>query len=589
MQASGTSSFAVELRRWLASPAARGPLLALVYLLLALHGLGDAPIVGDDEAREVGIVQDVVRGHVLWPRFNDDTLPDKPTGYHWLAAIPTALAGFSETAVRLPSALCGAALVWWTVAFGTRLVGPASGTVAGVLLATMVALFTRVRVARPDVLLTLCLALALGAVWGWWRDGDRRQGTWALVWAGAATLAKGPVGPVIFAIAVGGFLLWQRALPRLRRLPTLAGVLGFAVLGLGWYALALLGWGDLFVQEHLVGRYVRNLAGGLPEGGDYSTNPIWYHLSFYVVHLPMVVMPWTPFLAVALWRLWRRDGFRDPRARFLVCWALAPAIAFTPAEWKLRYYLLPALPALALLMAPTVEALLTAPRGALRPSRASLIAAGVTAVLLATGTFVALARPDWLARSDRLTVEAFVGAHGGAGAAAAVLGLTVGVVSGAIAYRAWSVIATGVAVVATGWLLVAVPRMEADNATRASFKPFAQEAAARFRDAPLVFYGKVVRQIVVYAERPIPALARDPGKITPGMGVIAFEPAQRALSEARLVGPVLAAGAGRLGNVSHGTLTLSEGRVPPAEPILPPPPEPAADRPPSEPRSLTGP
>lgn len=572
MQASRTSSFAAELRRWAVSPGARGPLLALAYLLLALHGLGSAPIVGDDEAREVGIVQDIVRGHVLWPTFNAETLPDKPTGYHWLAAIPVALAGFSETAVRLPSALAGAALVWWTVAFGTRLVGLNAGTVAGVLLATMVALFTRVRVARPDVLLTLCLALALGAFYLWWRDGDRRNATRALAWAGAATLAKGPVGPVIFAIAVALFLLWQRALPRLRRLVTLPGVLTFAVLGLGWYALALLGWGDLFVQEHLVGRYVRNLAGGLPEGREYSTNPIWYHLSFYFVHLPMVVMPWTPFLGVTLWGLWRQGGFRDPRARFLVCWALAPVIAFTPAEWKLRYYLLPALPALALLMAPTVEALLTAPRDALRPSRASTIAAIGTAALLLAGAVVALTRPDLLARSDRMTVEAFLGAIGGRGVAAAVLGLTVGIVAGAIGFRAWSVIAAGVAVVGAAWLLVAVPRMEADTATRASFKDFAQEAAARFRGKPLVFYGKVVRQIVVYAERPVPALARDPERITPGMGVIAFEPAQRALSEAGLVGPVVAAGSGRLGNVSHGTLTLSEGREAPETPMPKPPP-----------------
>lgn len=571
MQASRTSSFGAELRRWAVSPGARGPLLGLAYLLLALHGLGDAPIVGDDEAREVGIVQDIVRGHVLWPRFNDETLPDKPTGYHWLAAIAVAIAGFSELAVRLPSALAGAALVWWTVWFGSRLVGPASGTVAGVLLATMVALFTRVRVARPDVLLTLCLALALGAFYLWWRDGDRRQGTWALVWAGAATLAKGPVGPVIFVIAVGAFLLWQRALPRLWRLVTPEGALAFVVLGLGWYALALLGWGQLFVDEHLVGRYVRNLAGGLHEGAAYSTNPLWYHASFYLLHLPMVVMPWTPFLGAALWRLWRQGGFRDPRARFLVCWALAPVIAFTPAEWKLRYYLLPALPALALLMAPTVEALLTAPRDALRPSRASTIAAIATAALLLAGAIVALGRPEWLARSDRVTVEAFLGAIGGRGVAAAVLGVTVGIVAGAIGFRAWSVLAAGVAVVGTAWLLVAVPRMEADTATRASLKAFAIEAAARFRDAPLAFYGKTVRQIVVYAERPIPALHREPGKITPGMGVIAFEPAHRALSEAGLVGPVLTAGSGRIGNVSHGTLTVSEGRKPPDEPVVPPP------------------
>src|SRR5262245_66396407 len=83
----------------------RGVLLvALLYLAAALHGLGGMDIVGDDEAREVGIAQDVVAGHWLWPRFNDELLPDKPLLYHWLAAAACVPGGFSETAVRLPSA-----------------------------------------------------------------------------------------------------------------------------------------------------------------------------------------------------------------------------------------------------------------------------------------------------------------------------------------------------------------------------------------------------------------------------------------------------------------------------------------------------
>ena len=75
-------------------------LLAAAYLALALHGLGGADIVGDDEAREAGIVQDIVAGHWLWPRFNGEVIPDKPILYHWLAALPCAAAGFSEAAVR---------------------------------------------------------------------------------------------------------------------------------------------------------------------------------------------------------------------------------------------------------------------------------------------------------------------------------------------------------------------------------------------------------------------------------------------------------------------------------------------------------
>ena len=97
-----------ELRRRLRSPRTQGILLALAYALLALHRLGEVAIVGDDEAREAGIVQDIVAGHWLWPRFNQELLPDKPTLYHWLAAVPCTVAGFSEIAVRLPSILAAA-------------------------------------------------------------------------------------------------------------------------------------------------------------------------------------------------------------------------------------------------------------------------------------------------------------------------------------------------------------------------------------------------------------------------------------------------------------------------------------------------
>src|SRR6266581_1730036 len=264
-------------------------LLAAGYLVAALHGLGASDIVGDDEAREAGIVQDIAAGHWLWPRFNGELLPDKPVLYHWLAALPCAAAGFSETAVRLPSALAGAALVAWTAALGADLLG----------------------------------------------------------------------APAVLA--------WQGELRRLPRLVTAPGLAAFAVLGLGWYAAALAGWGRLFVHEHLAGRYLRNLAGGLAAGGAYSPKPLAYHLLFYAKHLPAIALPWTPFAVLALWQAWRTGGFRDPRLRFLVCWAAAPVVAFTPAEWKLRYYLLPSLPALALVTAPAVLRLVIVPARRLSP------------------------------------------------------------------------------------------------------------------------------------------------------------------------------------------------------------------------------
>ena len=533
-----------------------GLLLAAAYLAAALHGLGASDIVGDDEAREAGIVQDVITGHWLWPRFNGELLPDKPILYHWLAALPCAAAGFSETAVRLPSALAGAALVGWTAALGADLLGASAGLAAAALLATTPALFTHARVARPDVLLVLLLSLALGSAFRWWRDGRRRDATAALAFLGAATLAKGPVGPALFALTLGGFLAWQRELRRLPRVVTLPGLAVLVVLGLGWYAVALAGWGRLFVHEHLAGRYLRNLIGGLAAGRAYSPKPLAYHLLFYVKHLPAVALPWTPFTALALWQAWRTGGFRDPRLRFLLCWAAAPLVAFTPAEWKLRYYLLPSLPALALVTAPAVLRLVAEParrlsaRGLL--ALATGAAAGLGGLALAQGSLP-------LSPSDRSTLDALLRiVPGGPSAAAAGTGFLAGVLLVAFAWRAWAALLAVVATATLLWMAAGQPALEAAVSRRDSLKLFASAVAARYPPpAPLAFWRDPIRPVAVYVGRPMPTLRR-PEDVTPGLALVGSEPALWRLLDAGVNAFPMLEAEGRVGNITRGRVMLME-------------------------------
>ena len=544
-------------------------LLAACFLAAALHGLGDADIVGDDEAREAGLVQEIVAGHWLLPRFNDDTLPDKPLLYHWLAALPCGAFGFSEAAVRLPSALAGAALVGWTARFGAALGGPRAGVAAAVMLATMPALFDHSRVARPDVLMTLLLSVALGLTFRWWRDESRAAATGALAVLGLATLAKGPVAPVLFALTVSAFLWWQQSLRRLPHLFTGAGLLLFG-LGLGWYGVALAGWGGAFVREHLVGRYLGNLVGGFGTA-DYTPAPhsLAYHLAFYPLHLVASALPWTPFTAAALWRLGRAGGFRDPRARFLLCWAAVPVIAFTPAATKLRHYLLPSLPPLALLTAPTVVALLeTSPRCL---DRRGLALRAVTGILLGVA---ALAMARWLlgngraflSRSDRSTFEAvlpLLRGHAGTLLAAAA-GFAVGVAVVAAVWRPWPALIGLIVAGAAGWMVVGAPAVERTLAQRDSLRPFARAVAAHYPGpAPIVFYGPPVRSVVVYLERHARTLGRRPDAITPGLAVIVEEDDYRRLAFDHVVGATLLSAEGRVGNHARGWIVLTEGEVHP--------------------------
>jgi 4-amino-4-deoxy-L-arabinose transferase-like glycosyltransferase len=533
-------------------------LLAAVYLALALHGLGGADIVGDDEAREAGIVQDVVAGHWLWPRFNAELLPDKPILYHWLAAVPCAVTGFSETAVRLPSAVAAAALVGWTAWFGAELLGPPAGVAAAVILGTTPAFFARARVARPDMLLTLLLSAALGLAFRWWRDRHRRDASAALALLGLATFAKGPVAPVLFGLTVLAFLAWQGDVRRLPGLVTVPGAVAFAVLGLGWYAVALAGWGEPFVREHLVGRYVRNLAGGLASGGAYSTRSLGYHLRFYPLHLLAIALPWTPFAALALWRSWRAGGFRDPRLRFLLCWAAAPMVIFTPAEWKLRYYLLPSLPALALMAAPTVLALAgERPRSL---DRRTVIALAVLVGLLG-GAMAAIvgAGPGLLSRSDRDTLTALLPLFPGGAVAATIVGVVAGALTVAVALGAWRPVLAVVLIGSAAWMVAGAPTLEHAISQRDSLKSFAMAVRARYPPpASVSFYGETIRSVAVYLGRVVSTLRQADG-IPSGLAVIATEPVHRSLARSHAVGPPLLTAEGRIGNLARGQVVLAEG------------------------------
>lgn len=543
--------------------AERAPLvLAAAFLALALAGIGTAEITGDDEAREVGIVQDVLAGHWLWPRFNAELIPDKPVLSHWLGALSCAIAGFSEAAVRLPSALAAAGVVAWTTRFGMQALGPGAGIAAGLLLATSPAFFERSRVARPDMLMLCFLAPALGLAFRVSREGRARDATAALALVGLATLVKGPVAPVLFAATVLGFLAWQRNLRRLPAFVTPAGLVALVALGGSWYAIALAGWGDEFVRQHFVGRYLRNLVGGMVQGGPYSPEPLAFHLTFYPLHLFAVALPWTPLAVAALWRIGQRGGFRSPLVRFLVCWALAPVVVFTPAEWKLRYYLVPSLPALALLAGPLAEDFVSRPIGRPRPTPASIVAGTLALLVGGVAIWVALARPDLLSRSDQDRIGALLAVvPGRTGTAALVGGLLLGMAGAAVALRLWGPLVALTGALAVGWFAVGGPTVAAAVPASASLRGLAIEARTRFPPpAPLAFYALPVRSIVVYAGRPIPSLARDDRRIEPGLGLIVREGAYDRLAKAGLVGERLAVGEGQIGNLERGTLVLTTGR-----------------------------
>jgi 4-amino-4-deoxy-L-arabinose transferase-like glycosyltransferase len=269
-----------------------------------------------------------------------------------------------------------------------------------------------------------------------------------------AVLAKGPVGIVLPCVAVVAFALLRRdaRLPLALRLPHMVGIA--AVLCGLWYLAAWLRLGDQFLDVVLrenVGRFVDTDAADTGHA----------HGPFYLLGLGLVgLLPWTPLLPLAL-APFRTPAPRRPALAFAAVWSIVVVVFFSLATSKRSVYLLPAFPAIALLVgAGAVQRPVGRLAGVLQVAAAlyvpGLVLLAACATALAIGIDVAELLRPWLRASDAVGASAV----GGAAAEHAVLvALLVGVSALAAAAIArsrtresWRDVVLALAVVSIVWI-----------------------------------------------------------------------------------------------------------------------------------------
>jgi 4-amino-4-deoxy-L-arabinose transferase-like glycosyltransferase len=323
-------------------------------------------------------------GDWITPYFNEVTRFDKPPLVYWLMAIGFHIFGVGEWAVRLPSALSGAALVgmgFYTlrrfgfarpelaIAYATsgneqsppQLARLSQRSLAwtAVIGAAVVALHPETivwaRTGVSDMLLSGCIGTTLLAFFMAYAQPEhpQRQRAWYLAAYGLmalAVLAKGPVGMVLPGLTVGVFLvylgewrvLWQE-------MQLVKGGLLFLALTVPWYVAVTVANGQAYIDSffgyHNFERFTNVV-------NNHSAP--WF---FYFLVVAIGFLPWSPLLPWAMGRLkpWRRRYWQQqPRqARlglFALAWFLSIFVFFTVAVTKLPSYVLPLMPAAGILI-----------------------------------------------------------------------------------------------------------------------------------------------------------------------------------------------------------------------------------------------
>lgn len=306
-------------------------LLGLPFLSFLLC-LGSAPLFDVDEGAFSEATREMFeRGDFLSTYLNGAHRFDKPILIYWLQAASVAVLGVNEWAFRLPSALAACGWSYATWAFARTRFGAETGLAALVVAASAVGCLVIGRAATADALLNMLLALTLLDAWRFLESQRQAPLLRAYVWMGLGILTKGPIAVIVPGAVVFLYCLSMRDWRDLGRMAI--SPLGWMLAGaiaLPWYIYQLQTHGELFIDGFILKHNVERFSGTL-EGHSGS-------LFYYVLAVPLLMLPWTGPLLVSL--RYVRPDFKEPVRRFLWLWVFFVVGFFSLSGTKLPHYVL---------------------------------------------------------------------------------------------------------------------------------------------------------------------------------------------------------------------------------------------------------
>jgi len=356
-------------------PAARRATL-VVFLLACLvygWGMGSFALVARGEPRYATAARAMLQtGDFVTPRLNGMVYLDKPPLFHWLNAASMAVLGQTPFAFRLPTMLCAALCTALVYGIARRLSGPRAATCTALVLGSCLLWFAMARHARFDMPLAATVAGGLWCCW-WAAEGGPARRWW---YAGAAALLalgmliKGPNALVLVVVPFLAALALTGRLAALKHVPWAPCILLFLALAAPWYLAcerANPGYLRFFFGHENAWRITREAP---------TRQPWWHTFAFLLAG----ILPWTLCAPGAVRRAWphvRTAATAEGRFALLcLLWVAVTVAVYIPPPVKFIQYIVPAIPALALLLGPFIAGDSRGSRGALMATAVLLLIAG---------------------------------------------------------------------------------------------------------------------------------------------------------------------------------------------------------------------
>jgi len=356
------------------------------------YGMGSYPLLDPDEGRYAEIPREMLEsGDFITPHLNYVKYFEKPPLFYWACAASMRLFGETEGALRAVPAAAGLLTLAVVVLLAWRIAGAGLGVLAGWVYLTSLMPLLLSRYLIIDGLFTLCLACTWASWWLGYASPSRAAGRnwYAASWffLALALLAKGPVAIVLSGGVVLVFVALQRDWKALLDMLWWPGPALFLLVGLPWFVLVSL-HNPEFLHFFVVVQHFERFAGREHAKPFYFFFPIfpvglggWAFvglaaLFWAAARAPTELRsylarrrqpppspppsPKPPRLyagASTLSHHWGRYDSSKAPLLYLLVWVGVVLGFFSASSCKLVTYILPAYPAMAILVAGYVRSL----------------------------------------------------------------------------------------------------------------------------------------------------------------------------------------------------------------------------------------
>ncbi|HYA34616.1 MAG TPA: phospholipid carrier-dependent glycosyltransferase [Candidatus Binataceae bacterium] len=363
--------------------------IALVFafaVVLYLPGLGRPALWEPDEGRYAEIAREMhLSGDFVTPRNDQVRYFEKPPLVYWAETAAIAVFGANEFAIRLPAAICSIAEIVGTAMLAEAMFGADAALLSAIALGLGPLFFGLGRAATLDPALAFFMTAGLGAFFmaALIRDFSRTDARRLFVVAAAmlamGTLAKGPVALLLGGAIALAWIIVERRTNEIVRMPWLPAIAVYAAITIPWFALAE--WRNpgflsfFFLHEHFA-RYLHASEHG-------------WGMWFFIPVVIFGAWPWIVFAPVGM-REMARDSSTRSVLKFLAIWFAFTFVFFSIPRAKLASYILPAMPALAILCGYGIARLWSMPSDRARRILTWFVLLNVVAVVgAAAGLFAA--------------------------------------------------------------------------------------------------------------------------------------------------------------------------------------------------------